>query len=191
MRPALNVDTDFPASDRSRAQQTELLAQLVSGALRKPLMMLEVDGNGQLVRNEGKPVQLATVNRTWDGVDLQWDKNGLTMIGVGPGGYYAMGYRDGALTCAPVKIDGNGATIGNFLHAFMATAYPNPASTRYVLKDNAVRSATADTRLAGKTDSVRAVSKQLLRKLQNFARSDYVPLQSWLSGQYGVRTTRR
>lgn len=114
--------------------------------------MLEVNQHGQLATNGGKPVEVAKINKTWDGVDMQWEKDGPTMIGVGPRGYYAMGYNERGLTCVPVKVKGDGLTPGNFLHAFMATAYPNPAESRYELRANAIRPAAADTRLTLQKD---------------------------------------
>ncbi|QGZ42117.1 hypothetical protein IP92_05488 [Pseudoduganella flava] len=182
---ALRADTVLTAQE-GEACKGHLLAKVAAGALRKPLLMLEVGADGQVVLEHGEPKKLATIDKTWDGVDLRWEKAGPTMIGVGPNGFHALGYRDGVLTSVPVKVDGDGATAGNLLHTIMASAYPNPAGSRYTLRNGAVRTVGgAMARLPGMRDEVKATSGQLLGKLQDFAGSDYVPLQSWLSTQVG------
>lgn len=176
------------------AQQGEafsgaLLAHLAAGALRKPLLVIEVDADGQPRHDADGPRVLARIDQAWDGVDMRWEKGGATMIGAGPRGYYVTGYHDGVLKCAPVQVEGRGATPGNLLHTIMASAFPNPQHSRYKSADGVVRSAgnasLALPRLGG--DAVKASGVALLDRFKRFASQDYIPLQSWLSAQAGGR----
>ena len=186
---ALAPDQAFPQQEGA-AFAGELLARLASGALRKPLLMVAIDQGGQPVLDGAKPVTVASIDQAWDGVDLRWEKGGATMIGVGPHGYYATGYKDGALLCMPVQVEGRGTTPGNLLHAIMATAFPNPQHSRYKPVDGAVRTVSyGGWRVPGfKGDPVKDAGVALLAKFKRLAAQDYIPLQSWLSAQVNGKT---
>lgn len=181
-------DQPFPAHT-GEAFSGALLAHLAAGALRKPLLVIAVDADGQPRQNADGPQVLARIDQAWDGVDLRWEKGGATTIGAGPAGYYVTGYDEGVLKCAPVQVEGHGATPGNLLHTIMASAFPNPQHAGYQVVDGVVRSAgnagRALPRLGG--DAVKAAGAALLERFKRFASQDYIPLQSWLSAQAGGR----
>jgi len=199
----LSMQEEFPAVALAKGQPFpgELLARLASTALMKPLLMLQVDADGNVqtekVRStdaEGnevekdEPVKLAHFVKTHDHFDMTWEPSGPSMIGVGPKGFYMMGYHEGELVAAPVQINGNGLSAGNLLHAIAASSYPNPNRERYVLKNGAVKSATAPqhSRMPGSfgTDEVNRSITQLLGKLKRFAASDYTDIRKWVGDTY-------
>lgn len=191
----LRHNKPFPAHDPDAGLNPpvavrDLMVSVIAGALRKPLKLIEIGADGSPALEDGKPKVVGDFTRTWDGVEMKFDKPGPTMVGVGPDGFHAMGYHDGVLTCAPVRIDGDGATPGNLLHAILAPA--DTGGQRYSFAAGAVRSADAGmARLATRRDAVRDTSRQLFDKLIHFAHADYVPLQSWLSTQAGGRPYAR
>ncbi len=198
----LSMTHPFPASELSpqAAFPGELLARVASTILMKPLMMLEIDAAGKVktqkvrtTNSEGnvvekdEPVKLAHFTKTHDDLDMTWEPSGPSMIGVGPNGYYAMGYLNAELIAAPVRINGNGLTAGNLLHAIAATSFPNPNHSRYTLRNGEVRSATeVRQHIPGirRSDEVNRNITQLLEKFKRFASAGYEPMDEWMAATY-------
>jgi hypothetical protein len=186
-----------------------LLAELASSALRQPLRMIAVDASGRVQTEpgtDGEPqaLKLGDINKTFDKVDLAWEKQGHAMIGVGPHGYYTLAYKDGKLAATPVRISAQGHTAGNLLHAIAASALPNPGASRYVEKDGVLKTATEDrlktsaAMLTGMPGAYPAEPEfdlsvdqdvaELLGQIKAYAGADYVPMQKWLGERHAALT---
>lgn len=170
----------------------QMLAEVAASALRKPLRMIQVDDKGAVVHKpgaDGEPhaAVVCDIDKTFDKVDLRWEKEGHTMIGVGPHGYYSMAYKDGKLKATPVRINGSGHMPGNLLHAIAAGAMPNPHGSRYVEHNGVLKTADQympgafpdDPPLFGST--VDGDIGKLFEKLKQYAGADYVPMQKWMA----------
>jgi hypothetical protein len=187
----------------------QLLAELASSALRQPLRMIAVDASGRVQTEpgtDGEPqaLKLGDINKTFDKVDLAWEKQGHAMIGVGPHGYYTLAYKDGKLAATPVRISAQGHTAGNLLHAIAASALPNPGASRYVEKDGVLKTATEDrlktsaAMLTGMPGAYPAEPEfdlsvdqdvaELLGQIKAYAGADYVPMQKWLGERHAALT---
>ena len=177
----------------------ELLARLLSSALHRAIMIMEVDADGALVtRHDGErgapageavPVIRRHFLKTHDHFDLTYDAQHAPMLGVGPKGYYVVALHLGQYRAVPVNITGQGLRAGNLLHAFLALAYPNPNRNRYTVKGNEIKSATAAARswrrvIPGQVDRVANSASEVLKRLKNFATSDYDPIDAWLATTY-------
>lgn len=195
---ALDMDTVWPPLPLAPEQAFpgQLLAETAASALRQPLQMVQIDERGQLVRQpaaggadgarSGQPVVLAHIAKGYDGVDLRWEKQGHALIGVGPNGYYHMRHQDGELTAAPVRINADGHTPGNLLHAIAAAALPNPAESRYRVHQGSLNTTHQIEAGAGQQnnpaeDVINSSVGQLLHRLKAYVSADYQPMQAWLS----------
>lgn len=180
----------------------ELMARVLSSALHRAMMIMEVDASGELVmqqrsridhNNRARTEEVPLVHRhflkTHDHFDLTYDSQRAPMLGVGPNGYYLVALHQGQYRAVPVNIAGPGLRAGNLMHAFLAQAYPNPNRSRYTVKGNEIKSATATPRglrrlLPGQSDHVANSATDMLKRLKNFAKSDYDPVDKWLGEIY-------
>ncbi|KAF1042255.1 MAG: hypothetical protein GAK35_02826 [Herbaspirillum frisingense] len=180
----------------------ELLARVMSSALHRPVMIMEVDGRGKPImertqvtdhndreRTRELPAVRHHFIKTHDLFDLTYDTQRAPMIGVGPKGYYVVVHHEGAFHAVPVNIAGPGLLAGNLMHAFLALAYPNPNRNRYNVKGNEIVSATAGNSNWRKlmrlpSDPVAGAANDMLKRFRSFAQADYDPIDQWLDQTY-------
>ena len=153
-----------------------MLASLTTSLLRKPIMMLPVDGEGKADEKKAQRFHI-----TYDKVDVSMDVEGMPnqdiMIGVGEDGYYTFHYdEEGQRVAMKIEANRTGHTVGNLLHAVFrasefseAEQYAEAPGSPGVLRPG----------LAART-SVEA----MLRKLQKFAGTDYLVLQKAVVENY-------
>ncbi|MFS2063470.1 hypothetical protein ACEN8M_13445 [Duganella sp. CT11-72] len=202
----LEMNTAMPVV-QGQSFQGQLLAETTASALRQPLKMVRIDGDGKVLTQDvpggtdgappkTEPQILANIAEGFDGVDLRWEKQGHALIGVGPKGYYHMRYKDGELTAIPIEIGAGGHTPGNLLHAIAAAALPNPADSRYQVHDGRLKT-THQVQLASEQaipgyypqpadqdqDPVHHSAGQLLQRLKTYVGAEYEPMQAWLSAR--------
>ncbi|MCA1325607.1 hypothetical protein [Herbaspirillum sp. alder98] len=181
----------------------ELMARVLSSALHRAMMILEVDASGALVmqqrtridhhdreRSEQVPLVQRHFLKTHDHFDLTYDTQRAPMLGVGPNGYYVVALHEGQYRAVPVNIAGPGLRAGNLMHAFLALATPNPNRNRYTVKGNEIKSATATPSTLRRLmpgvqrDPVAHTATEMFKRLRNFAKSGYDPVDSWLGRTY-------
>jgi hypothetical protein len=197
---------DMPSTG-SDAFPGKLLAEVTASALRQPLRMVRIDGQGKVVIDsvagghpdappKAEPRILANIEQGFDGVDLRWEKQGHALIGVGTEGYYHMTHKDGELVAVPIGISGGGHTAGNLLHAVAAAALPNPGDERYRVHDGSLKTTHQLQREAEQgmpgfypgqeqqdDDVVSNSAGQLLQSLKAYIGADYEPMHAWLSNR--------
>jgi len=194
----LVIDQPFPELNRSPALfKGQMLAEVTSSALRKALTIICTDKDGKIERDNGWTPDLKTagqlktvcnIHNCFDKVDLQHDNPGPGMVGLGPNGFYAIGWIDFVPQALPVQIEGNGHTPGNLLHAISAT-YPNPGGTRYRMLPSGIKAGKKDgwqlklerhlTEPA--RNSLEKAVVELLDVLKEYAASPYDPMTEWLA----------
>jgi hypothetical protein len=166
---------DTPLREQGVAS-TEMLAWVATSMLRKPIQLVPVDDSGATPKlgdaKDGK-----VIHQTYDKVDLQHPRQSITgrnpppavLIGVGEKGYYAIAQDQGEFK-ATARI-GEDKSLGNLLHAVVRGGYAKPS--QYVEQSGVL---TPDTQAQASVDG-------LLKKMQQFAGTDYLLLQQAMVGK--------
>lgn len=149
---------------------TQRMAWLLTSMLRKPIKLVWLDDPAFDPKTDAVPTaRVQDFDTTYDRVDISVKVDGspnpAVLIGVSQTGFHAIEWRNGKSRAVPLGV--NGASLENFLHAYVHGAQDSRYEDRYVFDE------TSGSLRPLRPEPVAEFHRAVIK----FANSDYIVLQ--------------